>query len=524
MYQVYNTFSKLYKVVRVSNVAFFSGNLSWAYHFICDALKLFRKVGDNKAVGVACNNLGNTLHAMVRESRDEKCFNLSSGSCAVATALSHYDEAVTIAEREFEEESEAEAKAEFAHQLSDRTFNRGLFLLSLQHHACMESDDCKTLGLEDIIRSRELDYDVRDFWLERKLLLKKSEACFSRLLRRIHGLVDFYDDSDVREVWDVHSLVEEADQLLSAAWQEPRAPLFEKVTRIGRLQQLEAEAIRLDLAMDRNVEAARLAMRMFSEDENILEWSFVCAAKAMLRLMREDKSSKSWSSRTVSSVRTDLRRMLSSCKHATLDMEKCLVFAFEINEKWEGDPLLDQINASCLWLFDRHCSWDDYVGVVAYTTKGDLNVKLDVKSENEGRQRAALDIATTSTNERACPSLPYAMQMLVDCAATSENDSYIVLVADGESWDRASYDTARTTIDRFNRERNTKIHVFVLGLELEDHEIVEHCRLLCSVTKASFYVDVTLTNVDSIFNTIARVVTGQDMIFGSMLGLTMEKF
>jgi len=31
VHQVYNCFSKLYKIVRISNVAFFSGNLVFAY-------------------------------------------------------------------------------------------------------------------------------------------------------------------------------------------------------------------------------------------------------------------------------------------------------------------------------------------------------------------------------------------------------------------------------------------------------------------------------------------------------------
>lgn len=55
--KVYISFAKLFKIVRVSNTAFFSGNLEWAYHFVSDALKLFRKIEDRKAIGVASNNV-----------------------------------------------------------------------------------------------------------------------------------------------------------------------------------------------------------------------------------------------------------------------------------------------------------------------------------------------------------------------------------------------------------------------------------------------------------------------------------
>ena len=34
--RVYSSFAKLYKIVRVSNFAFFSGNLTWAYRVIND--------------------------------------------------------------------------------------------------------------------------------------------------------------------------------------------------------------------------------------------------------------------------------------------------------------------------------------------------------------------------------------------------------------------------------------------------------------------------------------------------------
>lgn len=50
VHQVYTSFAKLFKILRISNVAFFGRNLLSAHSFTIDALKLFRKVGDDKAV------------------------------------------------------------------------------------------------------------------------------------------------------------------------------------------------------------------------------------------------------------------------------------------------------------------------------------------------------------------------------------------------------------------------------------------------------------------------------------------
>ena len=42
--QVYSSFAKLHKIIRISNSAFFSGNLKWAYDIAHDGLLLFQKV------------------------------------------------------------------------------------------------------------------------------------------------------------------------------------------------------------------------------------------------------------------------------------------------------------------------------------------------------------------------------------------------------------------------------------------------------------------------------------------------
>jgi hypothetical protein len=62
--RLYSSFAKLFKVVNGANTFFFAGNLERASGIIADALELFKKLSDEKAVAVASNNMGNILGAI----------------------------------------------------------------------------------------------------------------------------------------------------------------------------------------------------------------------------------------------------------------------------------------------------------------------------------------------------------------------------------------------------------------------------------------------------------------------------
>lgn len=363
--------------------------------------------------------------------------------------------------------------------------------------------------------------------IDRKLLLGHSEDFFLRILQRASGLLEFYDDPDLRSLWDANDLVGDADRFLFAAWDQPSAPLFQRISRIGRLQQLEAVAMRLDLYRGRTEEAACLAMRKFAEDEFLIEESFIMSSTVLLTVLRDDEEwSGSWTSKAKSSVRADLRKMLRTCKQSNLDIGKCIVFAMEINERWHGHPLLERINVRCLELYDELCLRDDYMGLVAYTTHGDLNVQLCEKAENEGLQRTSLDLATTTTSEQVCPSFALAMQMLIDSPASSENDSFVIVLTDGYSWDSDSsaQATIKAQLDQMNRDRETKMHVIILGMDVEEEETIEQCKMMCTITKQSLYVEIDENNVDSVFDEIGSIIRGEKSRNVNQQGLTMEKF
>ena len=521
--QVYTSFSKLNKVVGISNKAFFSGSFDWAYHFIYDALQLFRKVNDQKAIGVACNNLGNTIFALAIQGQPLWMLNTAEGeNVTVQTALDYYEEAIEICKRDFDEAEDSFLKAEYAQHLADRHFNRGLYLLFIEREPDAPND-CHSRALDDIARARDLDYDVRDFFLEKKLLFQYSDKYFWRLIRRIFGLSTHCFDEELREVWNVRDLIQDADSLLFAAWNESSPPVFDDLGRVNRLQQLEAAALRLELCEGNTAEAARMGMRMLAEDEFLLECAFPVAATAILESMRSNDGI-TWSPGTCRSLRNDLRLMACACRNVSLDLGKCFIFTLELNERWEGGPLLAKVKSHCLRIFDRFCKDEDHVGVAAYTVRGDQTLSLGKKAYNAAKQRSMLDVATTSTSEMVSPSLPFAMQMVVDSCETMEKDSYILLLTDGYSWDQDGYRVIKHQIERINRERKTSIHLIIVGLDIEDEEVVVECRAMCSVSKPSYFVEATLENVDAVFASIISVVNPLNATGPCLQGITMEKF
>lgn len=313
---VYSTFAKLNKIVRVSNNSFFSGNLDMAYHFVSDALTLFRHVDDQKAIAVACNNLANTLFALQHDQRLEKV----PDPLQVDQVLSLYDETVERGHINFTSADEdTELKVQYALQLSDRVFNRGLYYFFL--------GDIER-GTADIAFARNLYYDIRDILLARKQLFSKADEYFNRLLRRISCLtVCLQGFQDLRQLWDPETLLDEADQMVAAAWTATNCPLFREVQRDGRRQQLESSAILLAIhsECDDPLHAAKLGMRMLVEDLYILEPAFVRAAEALLEAI--EGGNVVFSQDTVDCTSRELKLMLDSCRFANdfinlLTMEK----------------------------------------------------------------------------------------------------------------------------------------------------------------------------------------------------------
>lgn len=315
--RVFSIFSRLNKIVMVSNTAFFAHDMDRANHFLTTALHLFRKIDDEKAIGVASNNLANTLCAKIYEHSS----NTQSGSCGtpclVREASRHYEKSINVAQKAFESAAVRD-KAVLAERLGDRLFNRGIFLVFCSQYDCAPGN-AKEQGYEDISRASKIHYEMKDYLLEKKLLFEQSGPYWNRLMRKIHCLLALYHDDGLREVWDAETLLDEADQLMIAAWQIPSAPLFHEVTPTGRRQQLEGAALLLCRHVGQDEQAFHLSMRMFAQDQYLLESSFVPAAETLLQIGESGEMELS------STLCKELRQMLQNktkCPMECLTMEK----------------------------------------------------------------------------------------------------------------------------------------------------------------------------------------------------------
>ena len=102
---VYKTTEMLYKVVQFANVAFFSGNLEVAYQVLRDALRLFTRLDNSKAIAVASNNLGNTMLTMYRtmtDSAEDKMCGMSIHQ-VIEKGTAFFSQSIKLGEEAYDE-------------------------------------------------------------------------------------------------------------------------------------------------------------------------------------------------------------------------------------------------------------------------------------------------------------------------------------------------------------------------------------------------------------------------------------
>jgi hypothetical protein len=577
--QVYTSFAKLYKIVRVSNSAFFSRNLRWACHFVRDALNLFTKIEDRKAIAIASGNLGSTLLAInCSRTSESRCSCLVVDSiCCVKEAFSHFETAVVSGTEDFQTAADMTKKVEFGEQLSDRLFNRGLYFLLSKDDPCAESD-FEALGLQDLVKVQALDLDILDYWIQNGLLQFKSSTLFDRLLRRLHGLCSLMENGISQGVWDPKSLAYDCHRILSAAWDNPEDPLFADFTRIGRLQQLEGALINLQLQTHQLVDATRIAMRMLVEDEFINDGAFQYAADAVLQFTVSPgaQAEFSWTQPSVASARRDIHSMLKCSKQANVHTQKkCVFLCMELHEaRHLANPALQH---HILALYDSNCvAEEDFFGMVAspgrsvVTTSSKNNtieIDLECKQERHVQQRQSIEFglaalaqgtrisggtSSSSLDFRillnkappTCKALAMALDKVMESGPSSVYDSYIVYVTDGPKrlWDWKALESMKSRIGEINAKRKGDIHLVVLDLEevstepVVDEEEgsgdnaahVARCRTICKVSEGSAYIPASLSSLEDDFSALRSSLwsgnRGGSCSNALLSGITMEKF
>jgi hypothetical protein len=428
VHRVYTSFAKLYKIVRISNSAFFSGDFIWAHHIGTDALQLFRKIGDRKAIAIACNNIGNTLLVLLVERRKHgNCLNLDGNCCAIA-ALGHFDEAIASAKEDFDNAKSDEEKSIFAQQLSDRHFNRALCLLLTGDDPCVRADS-KEFAMADLLFSYQYDTGVKEYMLHSKTLFKNSDMIFARSIRRLYGLAtlsSFHDD--VSSVWDAYELVDQVDLMLQAAWNHDEAPLFKDVSKIGRLQQLEGATAVVELSYGNVRDAAVLTTRSLVEDEYIIDSAFVATAECLLRYTRDPGLAKLWSKNAITSLTEDLKKMRKSGRTTVVDIGRSFVFCVELDRTRHEAWVLDELRDECVAFYDENTTSTDSVGLAALTANEmGMIITPCTKAESQDAQKKGIITAAAGIDRPTSdPVLPVAIKMILDLAASTANDVYLV--------------------------------------------------------------------------------------------------
>lgn len=152
---VYETIEVLYEVVRFANSAFFSGDLEVAYQVFRDALRLFSRLDNKKAIAVASNNLGNTMltvHRTMTASGSVEMCGLSKTQ-VVEKGMAYFAHSIKLGEEAYDkfydEQGWSEECLSFMQFLANRYFNRAMFLLTT---SCDNPNrkEAESLGFRDL--------------------------------------------------------------------------------------------------------------------------------------------------------------------------------------------------------------------------------------------------------------------------------------------------------------------------------------------------------------------------------------
>jgi len=500
VHQVYASFAKLNKTVYMSNWAFFAGDLSLAYRIARDALRLFRQIGDEKAIAIACNNMGNTLLAWMVECREPGTSLELEGDeyfyCTEA-AINYYNEAIELGTKDFDAAVGDAEKARFAQQLADRYFNRAMCLLITADDPCAPND-AKGTALDDLHLVKQYDDGVKEYMLHSKTLLENSDVIFERSLRRLHGLATIIDiEPDVWDVWDIYELVDQADLMLQAAWNQDEAPLFHNMTKIGRLQELEGAVTGIEFASGKLSDAIQLSTRMLIEDEYLLDSSFIEAADCILQCSQKDRENEDnddeeqdtgFGEACIKALMLEFKTMRKPEMRNSLDIGRTFIFCIDLKGEWNGQPLLLNLRRAILSFYEENFQPNDTVGIVSFVPKDGTLRKVqpssakDLFASNKYPHKDALVAATTGVAcSRFTPALQGAIEMALDVESSSPSDVCLLYVSDGGAYDEAIYSRLKSRLEASSRTGKyrslssvSSIDLVVISLGSSQTEFMNH--------------------------------------------------
>jgi len=317
--RVQETIEHLIKLVRFANTAFYSGDLRKACNTLEEARRLFTKLENKKAVGIVDNNLGNlmlTLYRILKKTGVPKLCDLSKETI-VEQGCKYFNNAIDLGEEALarinDEVGFSANYLIFMQQLSNRFFNRGLFLLTIRDDH-PDPDETEKQGWIDLSTCKAMDREVVDNG-DREGFEGERDIYFEVLLARIKGMLSLmklgYDDD-----WGIDELFDEARTELKAALREPGHTLFADMDPAGQMQRLDETLIDFYLhhddeeGEDRDVQrntnipnrgitimargaqlekAAAIGIRMLVEDDFVIADSALLALKALIEFVKANR-------------------------------------------------------------------------------------------------------------------------------------------------------------------------------------------------------------------------------------------
>ena len=299
--RVQHTVERLFMLIRFATVAFFSGEVKKAHSMLSDALDLFTQLGNGKAMGIANNNLGNTFLTMYRTMKKTGAPEMCGMDITevIEKGCEHFKRSIDIGEVAIERINQEEGFTVnyliFMQQLSNRYFNRALFLLTVKddHRDPYEAEQ---QGHTDLSTAKDMDREVVDNG-DTEGFKGEKDIHFELLLSRIKGLLEVikmgYEDD-----WGIEELFGEARKELRAASGDPNHSLFRDIGLSGQTQRLDYALIDYQLFVGSTNEkdnkikanaakttAAKVAIRMLMEDEYLIADAARLALKALIEYL-----------------------------------------------------------------------------------------------------------------------------------------------------------------------------------------------------------------------------------------------
>lgn len=280
----------LYKLVRSANAAFHAGELEVAYKVLVDALRLFKRLDNKKAIAVASNNLGNIVLSMYRELEASKNPELGglTKQKMVTIGIGHFHTSIQMGEKAYDDfhaqQGWTPACLDFTQHLANRYFNRGLFLLMAKDDH-EKPEELESLGKRDLQITRDMDHEVVAYGEDIGWgAADRVAALFNVNLVRLRGYNQLLE-MGYEDDFNIEDLIEDSFAMVKTESQKKSSILFQRIGLPGRLQQIETELMKFKLRTGDLETASRVAIRMLFEDELVFVDALSQAIEVLLQYL-----------------------------------------------------------------------------------------------------------------------------------------------------------------------------------------------------------------------------------------------